>query len=114
MRLENLKIEFAFVFPVNRPDKNGVVYSKEAIEKAIDSFNGKLPIIYRDNDANKDWAVLGNIIGETSSVLWDEKHQTCEVVVNGNLYYGGTECIVNEIKDGVVTDFDIVSVGLSK
>ena len=114
MRLENLKVQLSLVIPIGHPDKNGVLYSKEAVEKAVKSFNGKLPIIYRDNDANKEGIVLGNTVGETCSVLWDDEHQVCEVVVNGNLYYGGSECIVNEIKDGVVTDFRITSVGLSR
>lgn len=113
MRLGNLKVQIALVIPISRPDKNGVMYSKEAVEKAAESFNWKLPIIYRDNDANKEGTVIGNTVGETCPVLWDDEHQVCEVVVNGNVYYGGTECIVNEVKDGVVTDFSIVSVGLS-
>lgn len=114
MRLDNLKIQLALVIPFGHPDKNGVMYSKEAIEKAVDDFNRKLPILYRDNDLCKDGVVVGNTVGETCSVLWDDEKQVCEVVVNGNLYYGGTECIANEVRDGVVTDFSIVSVGLSK
>lgn len=114
MRLDNLKIQLAIFIQFGRPDMNGVRYSREAVEKAIASFNGELPIIYRDNDTIKDGVIIGNTIGETCSVLWDDKQQVCEVIVNGNLHYGGTECIVNEIRDGVVTDFSIVSVGLSK
>ena len=113
MRLDNLKIQLTLTIPFGRPDKNGVMYSKEAIEKAIEDFYGKLPILYRDNDSCKDGVVVGNTVGETCSVLWDDERQVCEVIINGNLYYGGTECIVNEIKDGVVTDFRITSVGLS-
>ncbi|MDE6148661.1 MAG: hypothetical protein K2F81_01000 [Ruminococcus sp.] len=114
MKIDNLQVQLAVVIPFGRSDKNGVVYSREAIEKAVNAFAGELPIIYRDNNTNKDGVVIGNTIGETCSVLWDDKYQVCEVIVNGNVYYGGTECIVNEIKDGIVTDFDIVSVGLSK
>lgn len=114
MRLDNLKVQLALVIPFGHPDKNGVMYSKEAIEKAVDDFNGKLPILYRDNDLCKDGVVVGSTIGETCSVLWDNEKQVCEVIVNGNLYYGGTECIVNEIKDGVVRDFRVTSVGLSR
>ena len=114
MRLDNLKVQLALAIPFGRPDKNGVMYSKEAIEKAIKDFDGKLPILYRDNDSCKDGVVVGNTVGETCSVLWDDEQQICEVIVNCNLYYGGTECIVNEIKDGVVTDFCITSVGLSR
>lgn len=114
MRLENLKVELALIIPFGRPDKNGIVYSKEAVKKAVSSFSGNLPIIYRGNDADREGVVIGNTVGETCSTLWDNEHQVCEVIVNGNVYYGGTECIVNEIKDGVVTDFNIISVGLSK
>ena len=114
MRLNNLKVQLALTIPFGRPDKNGVMYSKEAIEKAISDFEGKIPILYRDNDSFKDGVVIGNTIGETGSVLWDDENQVCEVIVNGNLYYGGTECIANEIKDGVITDFHITSVGLSR
>lgn len=114
MRLNNLKMQLSFVIPFGRPDKNGVMYSKEAIEKAIKDFDDKLPILYRDNDSCKDGVVVGNTVGETCSVLWDDEQQVCKVIVNGILYYGGTECVVNEIKDGVVTDFRITSVGLSR
>lgn len=114
MRLDNLKVQLALTIPFGRPDKNGVTYSKEAIEKAISDFNGKLPILYRDNSSCKDSVVVGNTVGETCSVLWDNDKQVCEVIVNGNLYYGGAECFVNEIKDGVVTDFRVASVGLSR
>lgn len=114
MRLGNLKVQLALTIPFGRPDKNGVIYSKEAIEKAVDDFNGKLPILYQDDGSCKKGVIIGNTIGETCSVLWDNEQQVCEVVVNGNLYYGGTKCILNEIKDGVVTDFRITSVGLSR
>jgi len=114
MRLDNLKVKLALVIPFGRPDKNGVMYSREAIEKAVGDFNGKLPIIYRDNDSCKDGVVIGNTVGETCSVLWDDEQQVCEVVVNGNVYFGGADIIANEIKDGAVTDFRITSVGLSR
>ena len=37
-----------------------------------------------------------------------------KVTVDGVVFFGGTECVVNEIKDGKVTDFEIVGIGLSK
>lgn len=114
MRLDNLKIKLALTIPFGHPDKNGIVYSKEAVEKAVESFNRELPIIFRGNDSRGDGVVIGNTIGETCSTLWNDEYQVCEAIVSGNVYFGGTECVVNEIKDGVVTDFDIVSVGLSE
>lgn len=113
MRLDNLNVQLALVIPFGRPDKNGVMYSKEAITRAVDDFGGQLPILYQDNDSCQEGTVIGTA-GEICSVLWDDEHQVCEVVVNGKLYYGGASCIVNEIKDGVVTDFSIASVGLSR
>ena len=45
---------------------------------------------------------------------WDMKNQVCKITIDGAVFYGGTECIVNEMKDDKVTDFEIVGVGLSK
>lgn len=64
----------------------GIFPSHEAIEKAVDDFYGNLPILYRDNDLRKSGVVIGNTVGETGSVLWDDEHQICEVIVNGKLY----------------------------
>ena len=71
-------------------------------------------ILYRDNESCKDGVVIGNTTGEASSVLWDDDHQVCKVVVNGNVYYDGADIIANEIKDGMVADFCITSIGLSR
>ena len=114
MKLNNLKIKFALVIPFDRQDDNGVVYSKEAVEKAIGSFEKQLPIVYRENKTNHDEVVVGNTIGETRSVLWDDECQICEIIINGVLYYGGADCVINEIKDDVVVDFDIVNLGISQ
>lgn len=114
MRLDNIKVQFAFNIPFGRPDKNGVMYSREAIEKAVDDYKGKLPILYQDNESCKDGIVIGNTVGETCSVLWDDEQQVCEIIVNGNIYYGGANIFVNDIKDGVVTDFRIASIGVSR
>lgn len=114
MRLDNIKVQLALTIPFGCPDKNGVMYSKESIEKAMDDFNGELPILYRDNDSCKDGVVIGNTVGAPCSVLWDDEQQVCEVVVNGNVYYGGADIIANEINGNVITDFSIMSIGISK
>ena len=106
MRQENLKMQIALRFPFGHPDKNGVIYSKESVEQAISSLQGKLPILYRDT-------VIGHTAGDTTSVLWDDEHQVCEVVLGAVIYFGGTECVVNNIRDGVITDFEITALGIS-
>lgn len=113
MRVNNLKVTLTLPIPVNTPDRNGVVYSEKAIEKAVNSFRKELPIIYRDNEAIPDGVVIGHTVGDTHIVTWDNEQQVCKVTVNGVVRFGGTECIVNEIKDGVVNDFEIVGFGLS-
>lgn len=49
-----------------------------------------------------------------SPVSLDDKAKTCKTTIDGVLYFGGTECIVNQIHEGIVSDFNIVSVGLSR
>lgn len=114
MRQKNLKMQIALRFPFDNPDRNGVVYSKQAVERAISALQGKLPILYRDNEVCPDGEVIGYTAGETASVLWDNDYQVCEVILDAAVYYGGTECIVKGMSNGVVTDFEITALGISK
>lgn len=116
MRLDNVKVRLSLVIPFGHPDKNDTMYSREAIEKVrvmLDS-GWQLPIVYQDNDSCKDGIVVGNTVGNSGSVSWDDKRQVCEVIVEGEIYHCGTECIVKEIDDGAVTDFNIIAVGLTR
>lgn len=113
MRLGNLKAQFAITIPIGCPDLNGVCYSKEAVEKAIADLDKNIPIVYKGDTQDQE-VILGHTVGESASVLWDDELQVCEVVINGNIYYGGAECFINEIENGAVTAFSISSFGLSK
>lgn len=114
MRIKHLKLQIAITIPFDHPDENGVIYSRAAVEKAISSFTSKLPIIYRGNDTDQRESLLGFTNGETCSVLWNDEFQVCEVIVSGMTFFGGTECIVNQVKDNVITDFDIVALGFTE
>ena len=114
MRTDNIKVKLTIPIPVDRPDRNGVVYTKEAVEKAVNNLHKNLPIVYRDNETGIDGVVVGATTGNTHIAIWDFENQVCNVTVDGAVFYGGTECIVNEIKDGVVTDFSITGFGLSR
>ena len=35
MRTENIEVKITIPIPFNKPDKNGVVYTEEAISKAV-------------------------------------------------------------------------------
>lgn len=114
MRQENLKMQIALRFPFEHPDGNGVVYSKQAVERAISALQGELPILYRDNEVCQNGKVIGHTAGDTVSVLWDDNYQVCEVVLEAVVYHGGTECTVRTADNGVVTDFQITALGISK
>lgn len=114
MRTDNIKVKLTIPIPVGKPDKNGVVYTEEAIENAVNNLHKNLPIIYRDNEKEIDGVVVGTTTGDTHIVTWDSENQVCNVTVDGIVLYGGTECVVNEIEDGIVTDFSITGFGLSK
>lgn len=114
MRQENLKMQIALKFPFDRPDENSVVYSRQAVEQAISALQGKLPILYQDNDVCSEGKVIGHTSGDTASVLWDDDYQVCEVILDAAIYYSGTECIIKSINNGVVTDFEITALGISK
>lgn len=108
--MEEICIELKF--PYTKPDANGVLYSKKAIEKAFDKGVSNLPIVYLDNYGNE--SVIGCIKDEQVVPEWDDSNGVCRVKVNGTVFYAGTSCVVNEMDNGVVKDFEITSVGISK
>ena len=111
MRVENTKIKLTIPIPVDKPDDNGVIYTKEAVENAISNLGTKLPIVYQDNTC--DAQVIGITTGNLHIVTWDSENQVYKVTVDGVVFYGGAEIIVNEIENGKISDFSIVSIGLT-
>lgn len=112
MRIDNLKMQLCITIPYDRPTSNGVVLTRDAVEKAIEDFRRPLPIVLCDKDDGKNSHCIGNIIGETSSVLWDDEFKVCEVITNGIVYHGGVDFVVKEQKDGAISDFRIASMSI--
>lgn len=112
MRNSMEAIRMELKFPYRKPDKNGVLYTKEAIKNALDKGVANLPIIYTDNDGTE--SIVGYTKDEQVTYEWDDSKGICKAMVNGTFFFAGTSCIVNKITDGVVTDFEITSVGISK
>ena len=50
MRTENIKVTFKIPIPVDKPDLNGVIYSKEAIRNAYKNVKD-IPIEIPNNDS---------------------------------------------------------------
>lgn len=112
MRVENIKVKLTIPIPFDKPDKNGVMYTKEAVENAVNNLRKNIPIVYGDSETDK--SIIGTTTGDSHIVTWDFENQICKMTVNGVIFYSGAELIVNEMKDNKITDFEIISVGLSK
>ena len=112
MRVENTKVKLTIPIPVDRPDNNGVIYTKDAIENAVNNLRTNLPIVYGDDEADKK--IIGTTIGNSHIVTWDFENQICKMTVDGVIFYSGANIIVDKIEDDKITDFEIVSIGLSK
>ena len=110
METENVEVRFTIPIPIDRPNRNGVVYTKEAIEKIIDSFNDNRPITYGSGN-DLDCKVVG-VAKLPPNVIWDDEHQICKMIIDGIVFNSGIEYVINEIDDGKIKDFRITGVGL--
>lgn len=114
MRTDNIKVTLTIPIPFNKPDLNGLVYSEQAIENVANNLTKNLPIIYRDKEKNMEEKVIGTTTGSSHIVTYDTENQVCNLTMEGEIFFGGTECIVNEMEGNMVKDFRIAGVGLSK
>lgn len=112
MRTENCKINFEINFPFDRPDKNGNIYTREAVINAANKSMKLTPITFH-GDVNSEVKVIGVIDEEIPSIKIDEENKTCSILCSGTIFFGGTSCTVNEIEDNIIKDFEITEIGLS-
>lgn len=113
MRTIGIPVKITMPIPYDKPDRNGVIYTKDAVRNAVNNLSKGMPIVFRDNG---DYDA--RVIGATSTtkepvVIWDDANQICQVLIDGSLMAGGTECVVNKIDNGTVLDFEITGLGVS-
>lgn len=116
MRTDNHKCSMTLRFPYDKPDGNGFIYTKEAVEKMIHSLSGNYPIKVtgRPCNINGDVCEIVGVTTEPYSARWDEDEGVCVLTINGIIFHGGTECIVNEFTDDrAADDITITGFGLS-
>lgn len=106
MRTENIKITFKISIPVDKPDLNGVIYTKEAIRNAYKNEKD-IPIEIPNNDGQ--FLPIG--VAQEVELVEDESGMYIKGV--GLIWHGGTEENV-EINDGKVTSFDVTGIGVAK
>lgn len=111
MRVENTKVKLTIPIPIDKPDANGIVYTEEAVENAINNLQSRLPILFKES-AESEEKVIG-VTGTQCIVTWDSDNQVCKLTIDGVVFYSGAEIVVNEIEDGKITDFRIASIGLT-
>lgn len=106
MRTENIEVTFKIPIPVDKPDLNGVIYSKEAIRNAYKNVKN-IPIEMPNND--------GELfpIGVAQEVELIEDKNGMYITGVGLVWHGGTDESV-EIKDGKVTSFKVNGIGIAK
>ena len=110
MRTDNIKVTITIPIPYDQPDKNGNIYTKEAVEKAVNNLHKYIPIIFRDESEEK---VIGTTTSDSHIATWDFENQVCNLTVNGEVSFGGAEGIVTA-NNGKIVDFEILGFGLSK
>ena len=106
MRTENIEVTFKIPIPVDKPDLNGVIYSKQAIRNAYKNVKD-IPIEIPCNDGQ----FLP--IGAAQEVELIEDEDGMYVTGVGFVWHGGTKESV-EIKDGKVTSFKVNGIGIAK
>ena len=112
MRVEGTKIKLTIPIPIDKPDLNGCIYTKEAVENALYNLPKNLPILYQ-KDVETDAVVLGATTGDSCIVTFDSDNQVCKLTVDGVVFHSGADIFVNEIEDGKISDFRIASIGLT-
>lgn len=106
MRTENIEVTFKIPIPVDKPDLNGVIYSKEAISNAYKNVKD-VPIKMPCSDGQ----FLP--IGVAQEVELIEDEDGMNIIGVGLIWHGGTEESV-EMVDGKVTSFHVSGIGIAK
>ena len=98
-----IKITMKIPFPISEPDRNGIIYTKEAVEKAVREFDGMAPLMMVKDE-------IGTVIRHIEKIELSDDY---EVTAHGVCYFGGT-CEEGDVKNNTVTDFKFISFGISE
>lgn len=104
MRTENVSIKITIPLPIDKPDKNGVIYTKEAIKKAVDNFTPKIPLVTGDD--------LETCIGVVNGIELSSDNKN--MIVDADVFAAGSCEMIGERDHMVVKDFRITSFGICK
>lgn len=104
MRSNNsIKITMKIPFSVSEPDRNGNIYTKEAVEKAVREFDSWAPLMMVKDE-------IGTVIGHIEKLELSDNY---EVTAHGICYFGGT-CEEGIVQNNIVSSFEFLSFGISE
>ena len=103
MRSSNIQVSFKIPVPINKPDGNGVVYTKEVVEKAVLESKLGLPI----EIINGMESIVVGVTDKLKLIYNDEYY----IEVSGVIWHGGTKETV-DVKDNMIDSIQIVGIGI--
>ena len=117
MRTEGIKVKITLPIQFDKPDLNGVVHNREAVNQALRHLGKDTPLLFRSNEDDEP-KLVGCINDTFQMAEWDNENGICKLTVNGIIYYGGMDINVNGCHKDlngeiVVDDFEIKSFGFS-
>ena len=98
-----IEITMKIPFPINEPDGNGAIYTKEAVEKAVREFDGEAPLMMIKDE-------IGTVIGHIEKLELSDNY---EVIAHGICYFSGT-CEEGNVRDNTITDFRFLYFSISE
>ncbi len=108
--MEMTDVKLTFTIPYGKPNRNCTIFTEEAVVAAVSALPQNLPIELTSDGFSK---VIGNTTGKFHLVRWDSETQTCHITVDGKLYAGGIEGVVNEFEGNEIKNFDIRAFSLT-
>ena len=109
---EFARVKLTINIPFDKPNRNGMVLTKEAVEKAVKNLHDNLPIVYK-NKSKDVTEVIGYTDEESRIAIWDFENQVCKLITDGVVFNCGVEILMNEIIDSKISNFKIIGVGLT-
>lgn len=106
MRTENINLTMKMPLPVNRPNVDGVIYTKQVLTKAFKDAGDK-PFVKINDDGSR------TVIGVVHSIEYVEDDKGDYGLVSATVFHGGT-CEEMDFRDGFVTNMRLSSIGISK
>lgn len=104
MRCSNIQVSFKIPVPINKPDGNGTVYTKEVVEKAVLESKLGLPIEIINGTESI-------VVGITDKLKLTEYNDEYYIEVSGMIWHGGTKETV-DVKDNMIDSMQIVGIGI--